>query len=122
MGFEELTPIQSETIPLILEGKDIIGQAQTGTGKTLAFGLPILEMLDPKGRNLEAVVLCPTRELAVQVAGELKRLAKYKKGVSVVPVYGGQPIQNAIEPVFRKAHASSWARRDASWTICNVGR
>ncbi len=96
MGFEELTPIQSETIPLILERKDIIGQAQTGTGKTLAFGLPILEMLDPKGRSLEAVVLCPTRELAVQVAGELKRLAKYKKGVSVVPVYGGQPIQTQL--------------------------
>jgi len=96
MGFTELTPIQTLCIPLILEKKDIIGQAQTGTGKTLAFGLPILEMLDPKGRSIEAVVLCPTRELAVQVAGELKRLAKHKKGVSVVPVYGGQPIQKQL--------------------------
>jgi len=96
MGFTELTPIQSQCIPLIFERKDVIGQAQTGTGKTLAFGLPILEMLEPKGRSIEAVVLCPTRELAVQVAGEMRRLAKYKKGVSVVPVYGGQPIQKQL--------------------------
>lgn len=96
MGFEELTPIQARTIPLILEGKDVIGQAQTGTGKTLAFGLPILEMLTPKGRELEAVILCPTRELAVQVAEEVSRLAKHKKGVAVVPVYGGQPIQKQL--------------------------
>ncbi len=72
-------------------------------GKTLAFGLPILEMLTPKGRNLEAVVLCPTRELAVQVAGELKRLAKHKKGVSVVPVYGGQPIQKQLSSLQKGA-------------------
>jgi ATP-dependent RNA helicase DeaD len=104
MGFEELTPIQEQTIPLILEGKDVIGQAQTGTGKTLAFGLPILEMLTPRGRSLEAVVLCPTRELAVQVAEELRRLAKHKKGVSVVPVYGGQPIQRQLSSLQRGAH------------------
>jgi ATP-dependent RNA helicase DeaD len=103
MGFTELTPIQTLCIPLILEKKDIIGQAQTGTGKTLAFGLPILEMLDPNGRSLEAVVLCPTRELAVQVAGELKRLARHKKGVSVVPVYGGQPIQKQLESLRKGA-------------------
>lgn len=104
MGFETLTPIQARTIPLILEGKDVIGQAQTGTGKTLAFGLPILEMLAPKGKTLEAVVLCPTRELAVQVAGELKRLAKHKKGVSVVPVYGGQPIQTQLASLRKGAN------------------
>jgi len=96
MGFEELTPIQWQCIPLVLERKDVIGRAQTGTGKTLAFGLPILEMLNPKRRSLEAVVLCPTRELAVQVAGELKKLAKYKRGVAVVPVYGGQPIKTQL--------------------------
>lgn len=96
MGFEFLTPIQTQTIPLILERKDIIGQAQTGTGKTLAFGLPILEMLTPKSKKLEAVILCPTRELAVQVSEEMKRLAKHKKGVSIVPVYGGQPIQKQL--------------------------
>jgi ATP-dependent RNA helicase DeaD len=104
MGFETLTPIQSQTIPLILEGKDVIGQAQTGTGKTLAFGLPLLEMLTPKARKLEAVVLCPTRELAVQVAGELKRLAKHKRGVNVVPVYGGQPIQKQLSSLQRGAN------------------
>jgi ATP-dependent RNA helicase DeaD len=101
MGFEFLTPIQAQTIPLILERKDIIGQAQTGTGKTLAFGLPILEMLTPKSKKLEAVILCPTRELAVQVAEEMKRLAKHKKGVSVVPVYGGQPIQKQLNSLQR---------------------
>ena len=74
MGFETLTPIQSESIPPILEGKDVIGQAQTGTGKTLAFGLPIIEMLPRKGIGPEAVILCPTRELAVQVAEELMQV------------------------------------------------
>jgi len=101
MGFETLTPIQAQAIPLILEGRDIIGQAQTGTGKTLAFGLPILEMLKPGSRKLEAVILCPTRELAVQVAGELRKLARYKKGISVVPVYGGQPIQKQLSSLRR---------------------
>ena len=96
MGFEDLTPIQSGAIPLILDGKDIIGQAQTGTGKTLAFGIPMLELLAPRGRELEALVLCPTRELAVQVAGELKRLARYRSDVHIVPVYGGQPIKQQL--------------------------
>jgi ATP-dependent RNA helicase DeaD len=96
MGFEDLTPIQSGAIPLILDGKDIIGQAQTGTGKTLAFGIPMLELLAPRGRELEALVLCPTRELAVQVAGELKRLARYRRDVHIVPVYGGQPIKQQL--------------------------
>jgi ATP-dependent RNA helicase DeaD len=96
MGFEDLTPIQSGAIPLILDGKDIIGQAQTGTGKTLAFGIPMLELLAPKGRRLEGLVLCPTRELAVQVAEELKRLAKYRRDVQIVPVYGGEPIQRQL--------------------------
>jgi ATP-dependent RNA helicase DeaD len=103
MGFEDLTPIQSWSIPLILDGKDIIGQAQTGTGKTLAFGIPILELLAQQGRNLEALVLCPTRELAVQVAGELKRLAKYRKDAHIVPVYGGQPIHKQFNSLKRGA-------------------
>ena len=103
MGFKDLTPIQSRSIPLILAGKDIIGQAQTGTGKTLAFGIPILEQLAQQGRNLEAIVLCPTRELAVQVAEELKRLAKYRRDVHIVPVYGGQPIQKQLNSLKRGA-------------------
>ncbi len=103
MGFEDLTPIQSGVIPLILDGKDIIGQAQTGTGKTLAFGIPMLELLAPRGRRLEALVLCPTRELAVQVAEELKRLARYRRDVHIVPVYGGQPIQRQFNSLKRGA-------------------
>ena len=103
MGFEDLTPIQSGAIPLILDGKDIIGQAQTGTGKTLAFGIPMLELLAPRGRKLEALVLCPTRELAVQVAEELKRLARYRRDVHIVPVYGGQPIKRQLDSLKRGA-------------------
>jgi len=96
MGFEEATPIQSEAIPLILEGKDVIGQAQTGTGKTVAFGIPILEVIQPKVRRPQAIILCPTRELAIQVAEEFKKLSRYKKDVSVLPIYGGQPIDRQI--------------------------
>jgi ATP-dependent RNA helicase DeaD len=103
MGFEDLTPIQSGAIPPILEGKDVIGQAQTGTGKTLAFGIPLIEHLVPRGRKLEALVLCPTRELAVQVCEELKRLAKYRRDVHIVPVYGGQPIQKQLSSLRRGA-------------------
>lgn len=97
MGFEEATPIQSLAIPHVLEGKDVIGQAQTGTGKTAAFGIPILEMVSPSERDLQAVILCPTRELAIQVAEELKKLSKYMKRVNVLPVYGGQPIERQIK-------------------------
>jgi ATP-dependent RNA helicase DeaD len=96
MGFHEPTPIQSGTIPLIMEGKDVIGQAHTGTGKTLAFAIPILEGLSPKGYGVEAIVLCPTRELAVQVADEFGRLAKYRKDARIVPIYGGQPIEKQL--------------------------
>ena len=97
MGFEEATPIQSLAIPHVLEGKDVTGQAQTGTGKTAAFGIPILEMVDPSNRDLQSVILCPTRELAIQVAEELKKLSKYMKRVNVLPVYGGQPIERQIK-------------------------
>jgi ATP-dependent RNA helicase DeaD len=103
MGFEEPTPIQSGTIPMIMEGKDVIGQAQTGTGKTLAFAIPILEALSPKGSGIEAIVLCPTRELAVQVAEEFKRLAKYRKDARIVPVYGGQPIEKQLTDLKKNA-------------------
>lgn len=96
MGFEEATPIQYQSIPKILEGKDIIGQAQTGTGKTAAFGIPALEMTDPKNREVQVLILCPTRELAIQVAEELKKLSKYKKGIAILPVYGGQPIERQL--------------------------
>ena len=96
MGFSETTPIQAQSIPVILEGLDMIGQAQTGTGKTAAFGIPILEKIDPANRKPQAVILCPTRELAVQVAEEFKKLARYKRGIEILPIYGGQPIDRQI--------------------------
>src|SRR6056297_662732 len=97
MGFEETTPIQTDAIPSILKGKDIIGQAQTGTGKTAAFGIPLLDEVDTKNKNPQAIILCPTRELAIQVAEELKRLAKYKRNLYTLPVYGGQSIKRQIK-------------------------
>nr|WP_300006214.1 DEAD/DEAH box helicase [Tissierella sp.] len=96
MGFEEMSPIQEKAIPVVLSGKDIIGQAQTGTGKTAAFGIPILEMVNSKDKTVQALVMCPTRELCIQVAEEIKILGKFKKGVQVLPVYGGQPIDRQI--------------------------
>jgi len=96
MGFEAASPIQGQSIPLELEGLDIIGQAQTGTGKTAAFGIPLLQKVDPKSKKLQAIILCPTRELAIQVSEEIRRLAKYMHGVKVLPIYGGQEIGRQI--------------------------
>ena len=96
MGFDAPSPIQEQAIPPVLEGKDLIGQAQTGTGKTAAFGLPILQRIDPKKRCPQAMILCPTRELAIQVSDELHRYAKYLFGVRILPVYGGQDISRQI--------------------------
>ena len=96
MGFEEPTPIQLMAIPQILDGKDVTGQAQTGTGKTAAFAIPIIEKLDAENRNVQAIVLSPTRELTIQTAEEFSHLMKYKKGLSVVPIYGGQAIERQL--------------------------
>ena len=96
MGFEHMTPIQEQAIPVFLSGKDVIGQAQTGTGKTAAVGIPILEKIDPENKGLQAVVLCPTRELAMQAADELRKFAKYLHGIKVLPIYGGQDIVRQI--------------------------
>ena len=96
IGYEEMTPIQQSAIPALLEGRDIIGQAQTGTGKTAAFGIPLVQMIDPEDERVQAIVLCPTRELAIQAAEELRRYAKYLSGVKVLPVYGGQDIEKQI--------------------------
>ena len=104
MGFEEASPIQSLAIPKMIEGVDIIGQAQTGTGKTAAFGIPILEKISPKEKKVQALIMCPTRELAIQVAEELKSLSKYKKGINIVPVYGGQPIGRQMLALNKGAH------------------
>ncbi|MDD3796882.1 MAG: DEAD/DEAH box helicase, partial [Lachnospiraceae bacterium] len=96
MGFEQLTPIQEKAIPLVMEGKDIIGQAQTGTGKTAAFGIPLIQMVDPEDPNVQGIVLCPTRELAIQAADEMRKFARYMQGVKVLPIYGGQDISKQI--------------------------
>lgn len=96
MGFEEASPIQAKAIPAMISGIDLIGQAQTGTGKTAAFGIPILEKVDPKLKKLQAIVLCPTRELAIQVAGEIRNLSRYMHGIKVLPIYGGQDIVKQI--------------------------
>ena len=96
MGFESMTPIQEQAIPIMLEGKDLIGQAQTGTGKTAAFGIPIIQKIDPEEKGLQAIILCPTRELAMQAAEEIRRFAKYMHEVKVLPVYGGQDISKQI--------------------------
>ncbi len=96
MGFDKLTPIQEQAIPCLLQGEDIIGQAQTGTGKTAAFGIPALQKIDPDLRKLQTIVLCPTRELAMQAAEEIRRIAKYMQGIKVLPVYGGQDISRQI--------------------------
>ncbi len=100
LGFEEPTPIQALSIPFILEGRDVIGQAQTGTGKTAAFGIPALEMVDSDSKKVQVIVLCPTRELANQVAEELNKLAKYQK-TNILPIYGGQPIDRQIKALRR---------------------
>ncbi|HLR35552.1 MAG TPA: DEAD/DEAH box helicase [Tissierellales bacterium] len=97
MGFEEASPIQAQAIPYLMEGRDVVGQAQTGTGKTAAFGIPIIERINSESRQLQSIVLCPTRELSIQVAKEIKKLAKYKKEIFVLPVYGGQPIERQIK-------------------------
>src|SRR5215211_6605074 len=96
VGYETPSPIQQKTIPLLLEGRDVIGQAQTGTGKTAAFALPILERLEPVRAGVQALVLTPTRELAIQVAEAFHTYAKHLGGVRVLPVYGGQPIQQQL--------------------------
>lgn len=96
MGFVKLSPIQEQAIPYLLSGEDIIGQAQTGTGKTAAFGIPALQKIDPDLKKLQTIILCPTRELAIQAAGELRNIAKYMHGIKVLPIYGGQEIGKQI--------------------------
>ncbi len=97
MGFEVMSPIQKAAIPVMMEGVDLIGQAQTGTGKTAAFGIPILQKVDPENKHLQAVILCPTRELAMQAADDIRDFAKYMSGIKVLAVYGGQDISRQIK-------------------------
>jgi ATP-dependent RNA helicase DeaD len=104
MGFEEPTPIQSLAIPAVRDGKDVIGQAHTGTGKTAAYGIPLLEKIEISKPAIQALVLCPSRELAIQVSEELRRLAIHLTNLSVIPVYGGQPIERQFAALRKGVH------------------
>ena len=101
MGFEETTPIQELTIPAALEGKDLIGQAQTGTGKTAAFGIPMIERVSLDDEFIQGIVITPTRELAMQVAEEINRIGQFKK-VHALPIYGGQDINRQIRALKKR--------------------
>ena len=111
LGYQEPTPIQEQTIPLLLEGRDVIGQAQTGTGKTAAFGLPMLEYIDPEDPEVQALVLTPTRELCIQVTQALRAYGE-RRGISVVAVFGGAPIREQ----------ASRLKNDAQVVVGTVGR
>src|SRR5256714_13091497 len=95
MGFEEPTPVPSRAVPLLLDGRDVVAQALTGTGKTAAFGIPMVEKIDPARHVVQGVVLAPTRELAVQVAEHLALLGRYRD-LRVVAIYGGQPLDRQL--------------------------
>ncbi len=104
LGYSQLTPIQAASIPLLLQGKDLIGQSQTGSGKTLAFALPILQRLSLEERAIGALVLCPTRELSAQVARELRKLGRNVPGLQVLVVAGGEPLRPQAQALERGVH------------------
>lgn len=96
LGFEQPSPIQAEAIPVALTGRDVVGQSQTGSGKTMAFGIPVVQGVDGSLRQVQALILCPTRELAMQVCAEIHKLASFKEGVRATPVYGGASYDRQI--------------------------
>ncbi len=101
MGYTQPSQIQSQAIPFVLQGRDVIGQAQTGTGKTAAFAIPIIDLVDPDLNQPQAIILCPTRELAVQVEGEIQKLAKFHRKINSVAIYGGESIDKQIRSLRR---------------------
>ena len=103
MGYTEPTPIQKDVIPMVRAGRDVVGQAQTGTGKTAAFGIPLVETVHSRGREPQALVLVPTRELAVQVAGELSKLGQFS-GTQVLAIYGGRALSGQLAALRRGVH------------------
>src|ERR1700722_10373484 len=103
-GYEEATHIQSQAIPPLLSGADVVGQSQTGSGKTAAFAVPAIECVDPAIAATQVIILCPTRELAVQVAEEVAKLAFFKRGVRELPIYGGQSYQRQFRGLQQGAH------------------
>jgi len=104
LGFEQASPIQAEAIPVMMAGHDMLGQSQTGSGKTAAFGIPAIEKVDPDRRETQALILCPTRELAVQVSEEIHKLALFKRGVHALPIYGGQSYERQFFGLKQGAH------------------
>lgn len=104
MGFTAPTPIQAQTIPIMMDGHDLIAKAPTGTGKTCAFGIPLLECLAPDCTDIQAVVVCPTRELCLQIAEELRQLAAFRPDVRIAAIYGGQPIGKQLTALKKNPH------------------
>ncbi len=104
LGFEQAAPIQAEAIPVLMSGKDVVGQSQTGSGKTAAFAIPAIEKVDPAQRSTQILILCPTRELAVQVSEEVHKLAFFKRGVHALPIYGGQSYDRQLYGLQQGAH------------------
>ena len=108
VGYESPSPIQEQAIPHLLQGHDVIGQAQTGTGKTAAFGLPMVQFVDPSDEDVQALVLTPTRELAIQVAEAFHAYGKHR-GVTTLPVYGGQPIDRQFRAFETRTGRELWS-------------
>lgn len=104
MGFDNTTPIQEKAIPVVLEGNDMVGLAQTGTGKTAAFGIPTIDKIEKGKKGVQLMVLCPTRELALQVAEEFQKICKYKKFIKIVSIYGGDSMSRQISALKRGAN------------------
>jgi ATP-dependent RNA helicase DeaD len=102
MGFKDPSPIQSQAIPFLMEGRDVIGQAQTGSGKTAAFAIPVIEKTNVNEKTVQTIVLCPTRELAMQIAEEFRKICKYRKNIFVTSIYGGQRIDRQLDALKRK--------------------
>jgi ATP-dependent RNA helicase DeaD len=104
LGFEQAAPVQAEAIPILMHGRDVVGQSQTGSGKTAAFAVPAIEKVDPDKRATQVLILCPTRELAVQVSEEVHKLALFKRGVHALPIYGGQSYERQLFGLKQGAH------------------
>src|SRR5688572_20274857 len=104
LGFEQAAPIQAAAIPVLMQGHDVVGQSQTGSGKTAAFAIPAIEKTDPNQRTVQILILCPTRELAVQVSEEVHKLALFKRGIHALPIYGGQSYDRQLYGLRQGAH------------------
>ena len=126
-GYEQATPIQGGAIPCFMEWKDVVAKAPTGTGKTFAFGIPMVEHVDAESDAVQGLILAPTRELAIQIRDELRDLCAFREGVRVVCLYGGQPIEKQVTQLKSKPQIvvatpgrlmDHMKRRPSSWTRC----